>query len=107
MTQKKLQKDSILNEYDLDGDDTITDEELQRAKEIKETETKLRKNLAQLRMARYTLIGMGVFTAAMFVVPIARVEALAEISLLFYISGAGIVGTYMGTSAYMAKNGVK
>ena len=65
MTQKRLQKDSILNEYDLDGDDTITDEELQRAKAIKETETKLRKNLAQLRMARYTLIGMGVFTAAM------------------------------------------
>ena len=37
MTQKKLQKDSILNQYDLDGDNTITDEELQRAKEIKET----------------------------------------------------------------------
>ena len=80
MVQKKLQKDSILNEYDLDGDDTITDEELQRAKEIKETETKLRKNLAQLRMARYTLIGMGVFTLAMFLVPIERVEALADIS---------------------------
>ena len=59
MTQKKLQKDSILNQYDLDGDNTITDEELQRAKEIKETETKLRKNLAQLRMARYTLIGLS------------------------------------------------
>ena len=99
MTQKKLQKDSILNQYDLDGDNTITDEELQRAKEIKETETKLRKNLAQLRMARYTLIGMGVFTLAMFLVPIERVEALADISNLFYISGEGIVGTYMGTSA--------
>ena len=107
MTQKKLQKDSILNQYDLDGDNTITDEELQRAKEIKETETKLRKNLAQLRMARYTLIGMGVFTVAMFIVPIERVQALADISNLFYISGVGIVGTYMGTSAYMAKNGVK
>ena len=107
MKQKKLQKGSILDEYDLDGDNTITNEELQRAKEIKETETKLRKNLAQLRMARYTLIGMGVFTLAMFLVPIERVEALAEISSLFYISGAGIVGTYMGTSAYMAKNGVK
>ena len=105
MTQKKLQKNSILNEYDLDGDDTITDEELERAKQIKETETRLRKNLAQLRMARYTLIGMGVFTLAMFVIPIPRVEALAEISSLFYISGAGIVGTYMGTSAYMQKNG--
>jgi hypothetical protein len=105
MTQKKLQKNSILNEYDLDGDDLITDEELERAKQIKETETKLRKNLAQLRMARYTLIGMGVFTLAMFGIPIPRVEALAEISSLFYISGAGIVGTYMGTSAYMQKNG--
>ena len=107
MVQKKLQKNSILNEYDLDGDDTITDEELQRAKEIKETETKLRKNLAQLRMARYTLIGMGVFTVAMFFVPIDRVKVLSDISNLFYISGSSIVGFYMGSTAYMAKNGVK
>ena len=105
MTQKKLQRNSILDEYDLDGDNEITNDELKQAKEIKETETKLRKNLAQLRMARYTLIGMGIFTIAMFVVPIERVNALSDISNLFYISGAGIVGTYMGTSAYMAKNG--
>ena len=91
MVQKKLQKGSILDEYDLDGDNEITNEELQQAKEIKETETKLRKNLAQLRMARYTLIGMGVFTVAMFIIPIERVEALSDISNLFYISGADIV----------------
>jgi hypothetical protein len=105
MTQKKLQKESIYADYDEDGDGIVTDEELSHMKEIKETETKLRKNLAQLRMARYTLIGMGVFTVAMFFVPIERVEALADISNLFYISGAGIVGTYMGTTAYMTKNG--
>ena len=105
MTQKKLQKESIYAEYDEDGDGIVTDEELSHIKEIKETETKLRKNLAQLRMARYTLIGMGVFTVAMFFVPLERVEALADISNLFYISGAGIVGTYMGTTAYMTKNG--
>ena len=46
----------------------------------KETETKLRKNLAQLRMARYTLIGMGVFTVALFFVPIERVNALSDVS---------------------------
>ena len=105
MTQKKLQEESVYAEYDEDGDGIVTDEELSHMKEIKETETKLRKNLAQLRMARYTLIGMGVFTVAMFFVPIERVEALADISNLFYISGAGIVGTYMGTTAYMTKNG--
>ena len=105
MAQKKLQKESIYAEYDEDGDGIVTDEELSHMKEIKETETRLRKNLAQLRMARYTLIGMGVFTVAMFFVPIERVEALADISNLFYISGAGIVGTYMGTTAYLTKNG--
>ena len=103
--QKKFQKDSVFSDYDTDSDGIISDEELSHVKEIKETETKLRKKLAQLRMARYTLIGMGVFTLAMFLVPIERVEALADISNLFYIPGAGIVGTYMGTSAYMAKNG--
>ena len=105
MAQKKLQKESIYAEYDEDGDGIVTDEELSHMKEIKETETRLRKNLAQLRMARYTLIGMGVFTVAMFFVPLERVEALADISNLFYISGAGIVGTYMGTTAYLTKNG--
>jgi len=105
MKAKQLQKKSKYAEYDIDGDGVVSDEEISHIKEIKETETKLRKNLAQLRMARYTLIGMGVFTLAMFLVPIERVEALADISNLFYISGAGIVGTYMGTTAYMTKNG--
>ena len=99
--QKKLQKKSKYSGWDLNQDGEISDEVISAAKEIRETETKLRKNLAQLRMARYTLIGMGVFTAAQFVIPIPRVEALAEISSLFYISGAGIVGTYMGTTAWM------
>ena len=72
-------------------------------KEIKQTETQLRKNLAQLRMARFTLIAMGAFTVAMFFVPLERVEALSDISNLFYISGAGIVGAYMGTTAWMAR----
>ena len=34
MTQKKLQRNSILDEYDLDGDNEITNEELKQAKEI-------------------------------------------------------------------------
>ena len=47
MTQKQLQKKSKYAEYDLDGDGVVTDEELSNMKDIKETETKLRKNLAQ------------------------------------------------------------
>lgn len=100
---KKFQEDTEYAQYDLDGDGEITDEELEHVKEIRETERDLRKSLAQLRMARFTLIGMGVFTAMMFTpwISIERIEALSEISNLFYISGAGIVGAYMGTTAWM------
>tara|TARA_Y100001973_G_C5180044_1_gene324288 strand:- start:349 stop:672 length:324 start_codon:yes stop_codon:yes gene_type:complete len=102
---KKLQKDSKLEPYDYDGDGVVTDDEIDKAKEIREFEDMSRKHLAQLRMARFTLIAMGAFTAAMFFVPIERVQALSDISNLFYISGAGIVGAYMGVSAWMSKNG--
>ena len=53
-------------------------------------------------MATATLIGMGAFTAGMFFMPIEHIEALSDLSNLFYISGAGIVGAYMGTSAWMS-----
>jgi uncharacterized alpha/beta hydrolase family protein len=103
MAAKKLQVESKYNEYDLDGDGVVSDEEIENAKAIKETETQLRKQLAQLRMARYTLIAMGAFTLAMFIVDVERVKALSDISNLFYLSGAGIVGAYMGTTAWMNK----
>ena len=99
--QKKLQKQSKFAEYDEDGDGIVSDAELMHVKEIKATEDNLRKHLAQLRMARYTLISMGLFTIAMFFIPLDRVKALSDISNLFYISGAGIVGAYMGTTAWM------
>ena len=102
---KRLQKSSEYAKYDVDGDGVVTDEELAHVKEIKETETKLRKNLAQLRIARYTLIGMGIFTVALFFVPLDRVKALSDVSNLLYISGSSIVGFYMGSTAYMSRNG--
>ena len=101
--QKKLQKKSKYSGWDLNQDGEISDEEISAAKEIRETETKLRKNLAQLRKARYTVIGMGVFTVPCFFIPLDRLEAMSDISNLFYISGAGIVGTYMGTTAWMER----
>lgn len=103
MTRKKFQQDTSYAEYDIDGDGTITDEELEHAKEIKQEEAELRKMRAQRRMATATLIAMGAFTLAMFFVPIERVEALSGISDLFFLSAAGIVGAYMGMSAWMSR----
>lgn len=98
---KKFEKDTKYSEYDLDGDGTITDEELEAARQIKEEEAQLRKLRAQRRMATWTLAAMAAFTLAMFFIPLERVAALSDISNLFYIAGAGIVGAFMGASVWM------
>lgn len=100
---KKLEEQSKYADYDTDGDGIVSDQEFTRVKEIKLTEDATRKNLAQLRMARFSLIAMGVFTAAMFFIDIERVNALSDISNLFYITGGGIVAAYMGTTAWVQK----
>jgi len=100
---KKLQNKSKYAEYDTDGDGVVSDEELSHVKEIKQTEDATRKNLAQLRMARFSLIAMGAFTLAMFFIPLERVTALSDISNLFYLTGGGIVAAYMGTTAWVQK----
>lgn len=108
MTPKKsFERDTKYADYDLDGDGTITDEELAYAKQMKHEEAELRKFLAQRRMATYTLIGMAVFTIMLFMpfIPDKRIELLSDVSDLFYITGAGIVGAYMGVSAWMGRKG--
>lgn len=102
---KKLQKNSNYDQYDMDKDGIVSDEELAHMKEIKRLEGELRKHRAQRRMATFTLVGMGLFTAMMFMpfMTTERIEALSDISNLFYISGAGIVGAYMGATAWMSK----
>ncbi len=105
MAQKKLQKHSRYDEYDEDGDGIVSDEELSHVKEIKKTETEIRKNLAQLRMARYTLVFMGcyaIFLASPWCSP-EKLEGLGAVTDLIFLSGAGIVGAYMGTTAWMSK----
>jgi hypothetical protein len=48
---------------------------------------------------------MIVFTAAVFlpIFPDGRIKALSDLFGLFYIGQAGVVGAYMGMTAYMAK----
>ena len=101
MAAKKFEKGTAYAQYDLDGDGEITDAELAHAKEIRQAEHEMRKLRAQRRMATACLVAMAGFTVAMFFVEIERVNALSDISNLFYISGAGVVGAYMGTTAWM------
>ena len=102
MAQKKLQPQS---QYDLDGDGIVSDEELNTIKTIHEAEAAEEKADAQRRMAWVSLIVMVIFTALVFlpIFPDSRIKALADLFGLFYIGMAGVVGAYMGMTAYMSR----
>ena len=103
MAQKKLEKDSAFNELDLDGDGIVSDAELAAAEAVSQHE----KADAQRRMAWVAMASMIGFTLAVFlpIFPDTRIKALSDLFGLFYIGQAGVVGAYMGMTAYMSSKG--
>jgi len=102
---KKLESGSKYAEYDLDGDGTVSDEEIQRSQEMMELGLREEKAESQKNMAWIAMGSMLVFSMILFspMVSESRVAALADLLGLFYIAQAGVVGAYMGTTAWMSR----
>ncbi len=102
---KRFQKDSRYDIFDLDHDGVVSDEEIKRSQEMLEIELREEKSEAQKRMAWVAMGSMIVFSAVLFspMVTESRVSALADLLGLFYIAQAGVVGAYMGVSAWMSR----
>ncbi len=98
--QKKLQKDSEFNDLDLDNDGVVSDNELAVVEALEKKE----KMEAQKKMAWVAMVSMLVFTALVFlpIFPDTRIKALSDLFGLFYIGMAGVIGAYMGMTAYMS-----
>jgi hypothetical protein len=105
MAQKRLCVDSRYNKYDANYDGMVDDEEIDNAQEMLELELREEKADAHRRMAWAAMISMIVFTVALFLpwVSESRVSALADLLGLFYIAQAGVIGAYMGVTAWMSK----
>ena len=92
---------------DADHDGRISAAELHRANDILELDLREEKAETQKRMAWAAMASMVIFTIALFspILSDSRVAALADLLGLFYIAQAGIVGAYMGVTAWMSNNG--
>ena len=97
---KVLQDKSEYAKYDVDGDGIVSDEEMKTIHAINQ-EAKIE---TQQKMAWVAMISMIVFTVLVFlpIFPDTRIKALADLFGLFYIGQAGVVGAYMGVTAYMS-----
>ena len=103
MNAKKLELQSKYEQFDKDG--VVTDQEIDRAKEMIDLELREEKSEAQKLMAWLAIIVMTITTIVLFtpLIPDSRVSALSDLLGLFYFSLCGIVGTYMGATAFMHK----
>jgi len=103
--QKSLEKGSKFNQFDADGDGTVSDTEMTKAQTLIEIENKDKKE-DQLRMMAWVAMGsMVVFTLLLFlpIIPNDRVTALDNLLQMFYIAQAGVVATFFGANAYVSK----
>jgi hypothetical protein len=102
---KNLCTDSKYNKFDVNRDGTLTDEEIENANEMLELELREEKADAHRKMAWTAMISMIVFSAGLYLpwIDTERVKALADLLGMFFIAQAGVVGAYMGVTAWMSK----
>jgi|TARA_R110000824_G_scaffold281_1_gene1476 hypothetical protein len=105
VTPKKLQSSSKYAKYDLDGDGTVTDEEIQRHQDMVELELREEKADSQKQMAWVAMASMVLFSVFLMlpIMPDSRVNALSDLLGLFYIAQASVCGAYFGATAYMSR----
>ena len=90
---------------DLNKDGIITTEEVDTATILHEIDVKVAKLESQRQMAWVALFFIGIVTLFLFtpLITDSRVNALSDLLGLFYISCAGIVGAYVGVTAWMSR----
>ena len=99
---KNLESGSKYEQFDMDGDGIVTDEEMEKAEQMIALENADKKEDQLRAMAWVAMLSMVVFTVMLFLplIDTDRVSALDNLLQMFYIAQAGVVATFFGSSAY-------
>ncbi len=106
MAGKTLQQDSIYNQFDVDGDGVLTDEEMARGEKLIQIENEDKRQDAQRNMAWFALGGMLLYPFAIILASILGFEGasglLKDIAPTYFVSVAAIVAAFYGKEALTA-----
>ena len=108
MTQKKLQKGSIWEEADTNGDDIVSDKELEIKERMILLENRDKKEDQQRWLVWFSAMTVTVFIVVLMtpIIPIDRIDHLSGIAEIWILSNMGIIGSFIGFNQ-LAKRGVK
>lgn len=103
---KKLQKGSIYEQFDADGDGVVTDAEMQQAERMIQIENDDKRQDAQRNMAWFALGGMLLYPFAIILSSVAGLDGasslLKDIAPTYFVSVAAIVAAFYGKEALTA-----
>ena len=104
---KTLEKGSIFEAADIDGDGVVTDQEFAQHERMIRLENEDKKEDAQRNMAWFCLAGMLAYPFAVIIAVLFGIDKAAEIlgdmAGVYFIAVAGIVAAFFGASAIKAK----
>ena len=110
MAGKKLEEHSEFAMYDVDGDGTVSDEELAMSERMQELSVLHEKADAQKNMCWLALLGMLLYPALVVLCDLLGLDKAAELleamSSIYFVSVGGIISVWFGSLAYQkTKNG--
>tara|TARA_R100000995_G_scaffold70011_1_gene38593 strand:- start:367 stop:705 length:339 start_codon:yes stop_codon:yes gene_type:complete len=108
MTQKKLQKGSIWEKADKNGDGIVDDKELEIKERMILLENRDKKEDQQRWLVWFSAMTVTVFIVVLMtpLVPIDRIDHLSGIAEIWVLSNMGVIGSFIGFNQ-LAKRGVK
>ena len=107
---KKLEENSEFAMYDVDGDGTVSDDELAMSERMQELSVLHEKADAQKNMCWLALLGMLLYPALVVLCDLLGLDKAAELleamSSIYFVSVGGLISVWFGSVAYTnTKNG--
>ena len=107
---KKLEEHCEFAMYDVDGDGTVSDEELAMSERMQELSVLHEKADAQKNMCWLALLGMLLYPALVVLCDLLGLDKAAELleamSSIYFVSVGGLISVWFGSIAYQkTKNG--
>lgn len=107
---KSLQANSKYDEFDLDGDGIVSDEELAMSKEMMRLDNEDKKADAQRNMAWFALFGMLLYPFAVVIATWVGLDSagkiLGDMAPTYFVSVAAIVAAFYAKEAMVKKEPV-
>jgi hypothetical protein len=102
MTQKKLEKGSVWENADSNGDGIVSDKELLLRERMIRLENQDKKEDQQRYMVWFSAISVTVFIVILMlpIVPLDRLDMLSSIASTWVISNMGIIGAFIASNAF-------